>query len=110
MREQPDQEAMRSLSLTPSEAANIETAEQLKSLTQQMNLLTGMFTEFLSAMKPQRSDLHAPAADNIISVLTPPKVPEAIKFNALDPDHIVSRLFEIEFYIGQLPLGKVVHF
>ena len=52
MREQPDQEAMRSLSLTPSEAANIETAEQLKSLTQQMNLLTGMFTEFLSAMKP----------------------------------------------------------
>ena len=54
MREQHDQQEVRSLSLTPSEAANVETAQQLKSLTEQMNVLTGMFTELMSAMNPCR--------------------------------------------------------
>ena len=49
------------MSLTPSEAVNAETAQQLKTLTEQMNVLTGMFTELMS------DDLHGVAEQQLIN-------------------------------------------
>ena len=38
-------------------------------------------------------------------MITPTKIPEAYKINELNPDHIVARLVDVEYFMGQLPPG-----
>lgn len=51
-------------------------------------------------------DFSEKAVNSSLSVLTPVKVPDSIKISSIDADHVVSKLLEIEFYMGQLPSGS----
>ena len=60
------------------------------------------YFEYLGMMM----DFSEKAVNSSLSVLTPVKVPDSIKISSIDADHVVSKLLEIEFYMGQLPSGS----
>ena len=91
--------------LDSNEAIN-SLARQVETVSQNVGALATIMSDFILAMKSQDNEGLSTTDGKSLSVLTPPKVPDAIKFNSLDTDHIVSRLFEVEFYIGQLPPGS----
>lgn len=91
--------------LDSNEAINSLT-RQVETVSQSVGALATLMSDFILVMKSQANEGLSTTDGKSLSVLTPPKVPDAIKFNSLDTDHIVSRLFEVEFYIGQLPPGS----
>ena len=54
------------------------------------------YFEYLGMMM----DFSEKAVNSSLSVLTPVKVPDSIKISSIDADHVVSKLLEIEFYMG----------
>ncbi len=62
-------------------------------------------SDFILVMKSQANEGLSTTDGKSLSVLTPVKVPDTVKINSLETDHVIPKLLDIEFYMGQLPPG-----
>lgn len=84
---------------------SVSTEAKIDSLAAQVSVLVSTFQDYIAVIRERNPSINHPSGDRAISVLTPPKVVDAIKINSLESEHVISRLMEIEFYTGQLPPG-----
>ena len=64
---------------------SVSTDAKLESLAAQVSVLVSTFQEYIAVIREQNPSKHSSSDTNqAISVLTPPKVVDAIKINSLE--------------------------
>ena len=97
-----DQEIDRGLD---SNEAIKSLTKQVETVSQSVGALATLMSDFILVMKSQANEGLSTTDGKSLSVLTPVKVPDTVKINSLETDHVIPKLLDIEFYMGQLPPG-----